>query len=57
MAEIKKKFDWKITAKKFGIEFVKIFLVGFIAYAQDDIKFIAILPFVNAVLNIIKNYN
>ena len=57
MAEIKKKFDWKITAKKVGIEAVKIFIIGFLAFAQNDARFLALVPIVKGIENVLKNYN
>lgn len=50
------KYDWKITAKKFGWSFLQIVVVGFIAYATETPELLVFVPIAEAVKNFIKHY-
>jgi len=50
-----KKYDLKITAKKFLWTFAEIVVAGFIAYATDHPEFLVIVPLAEAVRNWIKH--
>lgn len=50
-----KKFDWKIMAKKFGINAAIVILSGLVIVWQDDVKYVILVPVVKAALNWIKH--
>jgi hypothetical protein len=51
------KFDWKITAKKVGIESAKVIVAGLLVLWQDDVRFLAIIPLLKGIENWLKNKN
>jgi hypothetical protein len=48
----KEKYDWRITLRKGFFTAVEIFIVGAIAFAQEDARYLAIVP----VLEMVRNY-
>jgi len=50
-----KKFNWKITGKKFLYSFIEVLCIGFIAYATDKPSLLVLIPVAEALKNIIKN--
>lgn len=51
------KYDWKLTAKKFGIVLVEIVLAGTIVYFTDNALFLGIVPLLEAARNYLKHKN
>ena len=49
------KYNWKITAKKFGIIALEVVVAGLIVYATDHPEFLVIVPLAEAVRNWIKH--
>lgn len=56
MAEKTKKYNWMLTARKFGIVTAEILLAGGIAYFMDNSIFLGIVPLLEAFRNFIKHY-
>lgn len=52
-----KKYDWKITAKKFGLVLLEVAILGGIAYATKTPEVMLALPFLKAAENWLKNRN
>jgi len=50
-----KKYNWKITAKKFGIIALEILVAGVLSYATDHPEFLVIVPLAEAFRNWIKH--
>jgi len=51
----KGKFDWKITAKKVGRDAAIVIVSGIITAWQDNGMYLALIPVLKAVLNIVKH--
>jgi ABC-type sulfate transport system permease component len=51
------KYNWKITATKFGIVTAEIFVSGVIVYLTDIQAFLFLVPFAEAARNYLKNRN
>jgi hypothetical protein len=51
------KYDWKLTAKKFGWSALIVIVSGLIVYWQNDVKYIALIPFLTALLDWLKHRN
>lgn len=51
----KQEYDWKKTAKKFGVDFGIVFLTGLISVWQNDPKYLVFIPVIKAVLNWLKH--
>jgi hypothetical protein len=58
MDEIKlnPNFDWKKVGEKFLIAALEILIAGGIAYWQQNVYWLAILPALEALRNFLKNY-
>ena len=50
-------YNWKITLKKFLISAAIIILTGLLAVGFNNPWFIALVPFIEALLNWLKNHN
>jgi len=51
------RYDWKITAKKFGIITTEVLIAGLLAEATDIPALLALVPFAEALRNYLKNRN
>ncbi len=51
------KYNWKITAKKFGWALLEVLILGGIAYAIKTPELMLALPFLEATKNWLKNKN
>jgi hypothetical protein len=56
MVEMKKRFNWKITAKKFAINTLIVVLAGIASIYGDSPYYLAAIPMIKAKENIIKHY-
>jgi len=56
MANEKKAYDWKKTAKKVGIDVAVVVLSGLIALWQNNPYYFALVPVLKAILDIVKHY-
>ena len=50
-------YDWKITAKKFGLILVEVLIAGAIAYFTGRQEFIGLVPLFEAARNWFKHRN
>jgi len=52
---VKKKFDWKILAKKVGIQSLIVIAAGVASVYGDSPLYLALAPVINGALNYIKH--
>jgi len=50
-----KKYDWKITAKKFLWAFVEVVIAGALVYTTEHVEFLALVPVIEGIKNWIKH--
>lgn len=55
MAESTNNFNWRITAKKFGIILLDVLLAGAIVHATDNQIYLALVPALTALRNWLKH--
>jgi hypothetical protein len=49
-------YNWLITLKKFGIIAAEVVIAGLISYATEDPRWMALVPFLEAIRNIVKHW-
>ena len=50
------KYDWKITAEKFGWAFAEVVVAGLIVYLTDRAEFLVLVPVFEAFRNWLKHH-
>ena len=50
-------YDWKITAKKFGVSLVQVLIAGLISWATENPMYMGLVPVLEGLRNYWKNRN